>query len=250
MQQEGVATGFEQRIVDGAPTFAELMAACTLEPCGRGRQAAVLVRCKGEGLVPLVRTTTPHQQPAQRFRPVHEQLVSRIEACFGRAFAFNNAMVERYDASYRKMGFHTDQSQDLQDDSCICLFSCYDVSPPEGCRTLVVQYKASKETGRVVLEHNSAVLFHTSTNRHYLHKIVLECQSKSPWLGVTLRCSKRSVCFIGGVPFLGAKQLRLASDEERQSLLHHKGTENATDGVYSYPELDFTISKSDLMEPV
>jgi hypothetical protein len=201
--------------------------------------------------VPLVRTTSAYEQPPQRFRPVHQELVARIEACFARSLRFNNCMAELYETSYRKMGFHTDQAQDLEEDSWICLFSCYESPDPKGCRALVVQRKGSEECARVLLDHNSAVLFHTDTNRRHVHKIVLENQSKSRWLGLTFRCSKTRVRFVDGVALLGDRPLRLAeTPDERQSVFHHKGAENATDGLYSYPELDYTLSPSDLMEPV
>ncbi len=244
--------GFEKRVLINVGSFEALLAATVLEPLGPGRHGAVIVRCSEEG-VPLVRTTTTYEAPAQHFRPLHDELVREIEAAFfgGRSVGFNNALVELYEPTYRKMGFHTDQSQDLREDSFICLFSCYeDVSPKNGLRTLRVEKKATKEGGVIVLDHNSAVTFSTAVNRAHVHKIMLERNSASRWLGITLRCSKSFVKFVGRIPFLRGKELLLASAEQKRELQKHKGAENAKDGVYEYPDFDFAISKSNLMEPV
>ena len=50
-------------------------------------------------------------------------------------------MIEIYDSKYCKMGFHTDQSLDLQENSYIGIFSCYNDPTTKDLRKLKVKNK-------------------------------------------------------------------------------------------------------------
>lgn len=255
--------GFRKVTIDtrGLNLFEELVGAVQWEHLGKGREGAIIVNYADDEGVPIVRTTTCYENAAQRWKAVHKMLVERIAAeVMGGGARFNNASLEIYDSSYRKMGYHTDASLDLAADTWICLFTVYeDPMTQSGIRTLCTLKKSTQAALDITLDHNSAVLFSTSTNHAHLHKIVALSPPKpteSRWLGVTLRWSKRRIQFgLDGVPRFQdnpGRVLTLASPGERGLFIRCKGDENKTDGVYQWDDngITFTISKSDLMEPL
>lgn len=248
-------TQFSKTLIHIPDAFARLSTAITFEALGKGRAGAVVVECD-RGAVPIVRTTTSYALPAQRFCDIHALLCTEIRRAFDDPrLAFNNAMCEVYDEAYCKMGFHSDQGQDLQPGSFIALFSCYsDDEPAEGdLRKLVVQNKATAACRAVTLDPCSVVLFSTESNARHLHKIVLDSAphmrtKKTRWLGVTLRLSKTFVTYdVRGAWLQDGRALRLANLEERRRVYALKGQENATDAVFVYSDVDYTISPSDLL---
>lgn len=232
--------------------FRELSTLSTFEDIRKGRKCAVLVRTQDDR-VPIVRTTTAYQQPVQAFLDIHHQIVENIKESFKEASRvdFNNAMIEIYDANYRTMRYHTDQALDLDPESYICLFSCYE---NEQChrsdvRKLRVKHKMTNKSSEIALEHNSAILFSVSANDEHLHKIFLSSpKSKNRWLGVTLRLSKTWIQFVDQAPYVYPSDviLRIANKDERSAFLRYKGQENKSVG-FQYPKLDHTISMSDTM---
>jgi hypothetical protein len=229
-------------------SFEELSKVTTFGNVCKGRVGAVIVDDSGGG-VPIIRTTTRYTDPVQRFAPLHSEIIASLNEILPCPVAFNNAMVETYTPEYNKMGFHTDQSLDMEDDSYIGIFSCYkDTVVSEDLRTLTVENKLTNETSTIRMGHNSMVLFSTDTNRLHRHKITLESQSTNTWLGVTMRLSKTLIDFIDGVPYMRnpRRPLRLASEAERGRFYQLKGVENRT-ANYVNPDIDFTISQSDLM---
>jgi len=247
--------------IDGSNTFDALQTSINFEDIVRGRKGAILVDAdkdgpSSSGLTPLVRSTTPYTRPAQRFRQTHYDLMDRIIQRSKLDMRFDNAMIEKYDQSYRNMGYHTDQSLDLANDSYICLFSCYENGSNDSndVRKLLIKNKTTLVCTEIQLFNNTAVLFSTATNTEHVHKIVLESdRSKNRWLGITFRLSKTFVRFVDEVPyFYDAKHnsctkiLRLASADERKEFMTHKGKENTQIG-YAYPEIDYTISPGDLI---
>jgi hypothetical protein len=134
-------------------------------------------------------------------------------------------------------------------DSYICLFSCYNHSPnPSDIRKLQIKEKNTKKNSERILDQNSIVIFSTSINRKYLHKIVLESnKSDNKWLGITFRLSKTFVHFNNKLPLLSSgKMLVLANDDLRKQFLKYRKLENLQVD-FIYPEIDYTISKSDLL---
>ena len=226
------------------------------EDFSKGRQIAVLHQPE-EDSIPVVRTTTVYETPSQPFSPTHETVIKSIqeEATSGKDLKFNNAMLEVYDARYTTMTFHTDQALDLDPDSYICLFSCYEKGADAHPRVLTIKNKNSGEQFQVELLHHSAVIFSTAMNRDHLHKIEgrdLPKDHDNRWMGFTLRLSKTFVTFVDGEACVirrGESKLReltLATDEERKAFYRYKGLENKeTD--FEYPEICYTISPSDLM---
>ena len=147
------------------------------------------------------------------------------------------------------MGFHTDQSLDLADDSYICLFSCYNNPSTKDIRKLKIKNKTNNICSEVLLKHNSIVLFSLVTNHEHVHKIVLEENTENNlWLGITFRLSKTFVKFTDNIPYLYPDNiiLRLANDIEKKEFIKHKGIENIKNN-YIYPKIDYTIGISDLM---
>jgi hypothetical protein len=234
--------------------FDELCASTRFEDVGKGRQGAVLVKIDEAGDVPLVRTTTRYGNPAQRFRPVHEQLAQRIQERAGLAAGFNNALIERYTDAYATMGGHCDQALDLADESCIAVFSCYSHPGTNPPRKLIVESKGSGgDRFEIPLTHHSVVVFSVDTNRRLRHKIVLDRPAKTTgnqWLGVTFRTSKTFVRFRDGhTSFRDGARLTPADEAQRREFYQLRRRENdAAD--FTYPPLPYTISDSDLMPPV
>lgn len=251
-----MADEFRQYVlpIEGGNPFEELSISARFQNVGRGRKGTVLVNPDKVHGVPIVRTTTPYDVPAQTFRVIHLQLAEQIRQAASLPHAFNNALIERYTNMYTTMGDHSDQAQDLLDDSYIALFSCYRY--PERATTarrLVVKSKAF-EGGRfeIPLVHNSVVVFSLATNRRFKHKIVLDKSANSPkneWLGVTFRTSRTFVRFSDTQALLkDGTTLTLASNDERNALYQLRGRENR-ELDFVYPSMSYTLSPSDLIPP-
>ena len=161
---------FAKYVINQENKFTNYANATLFEDITRGRQGAVLVDYKND-LFPLVRTTSIYNNPAQKFLPIHYQLIENIKQITNQDLEFNNALIEIYDSTYRTMGYHSDQSLDLADNSFICVFSCYEKPINTDVRILNIQNKTTKEQSKIILEHNSFVLFSLSVNANYLHKI-------------------------------------------------------------------------------
>lgn len=122
--------------------FAALAGSAELQAVGKGRYGSVLVRPDPARGVPIVRTTTRYDVPAQCFGTPHVRLAAAIAQVASLPLELNNGLIERYTHEYTKMGFHSDQALDLVEGSFIAVFSCYR-TPPAGPahRRLVVQAK-------------------------------------------------------------------------------------------------------------
>ncbi len=248
--------GFQRYDVptEGNP-FEALLASVRFEGVTKGRQGAVLVDVDPMRGVPIVRTTTQYDTPAQCFGPLHVRLARQIQELASLPFALNNALIELYDNTYASMGMHSDQALDLEGGSSIAVFSCYrhpeQATPP---RMLVI---ASKEPGggtfEVPLTHNSVVVFSLDTNRRFTHKIVLDTNARPPdnqWLGLTFRTSRTFVQSREERMVLdGDVLLTLAEEDQRRAFYKLRGRENR-EMDFIYPPLTYTISPSDLMRPV
>lgn len=126
--------------------FDQLSSSVILESIVNGRVGGNIVDFKdNSSLIPIVRTTTVYNNPSQQMKPIHYELIDKIKKVTNiKNLEFNNALVEMYDMQYRNMGFHTDQSLDLEDDSYICIFSCYKNGyDPSSQRKLVIQNKTN-----------------------------------------------------------------------------------------------------------
>ena len=235
----------------GHDSFNIFQEGVVLDPLGKGRWGSVLTWCNDKS-ASLVRTTTRYEHAAQPFTAAHLALMKQLEAETG---LLNNALIEMYDNGYRKMGYHSDQALDLADKSFIVLVSCYENASTDPCdiRKLVVQNKATGNVEEFLLTHNSAIIFSTAANCRHKHKIILDAKgnAKNRWLGLTFRRSNMIVEFDhAGVPHLSdGRPLRMASDAEVRDFCKLKGAENTHIGPYTYPNLDFTMSPSDLMAP-
>jgi hypothetical protein len=231
-----------------ANIFESLLKSVDFEDITKGRKSANLVDIKDE-LIPLVRTTTQYQKPNQPFTNIHYDLINNIkQVTENKDLKFNNAMIELYSYEYYKMGFHTDQSLDLDDKSFICVFSCYNDPNTKSLRKLVIKNKVTKQTHSIMMEHNSIILFSVATNKQHVHKIVLELSSsKNLWLGITFRFSKTIIQFINEIPYFSNKQiLTLTNKDQLNEFRKYKRAEN--DNVdFVYPEINYTLSPGDLI---
>jgi hypothetical protein len=100
--------------------FEQLSTSIQFENITTGRKGTNLVDNR-DGLIPIVRTTTIYNQPAQKFQPIHFEIIENIKQISQiQGLKLNNAMIEIYDPQYSKMGYHSDQSLDLAQDSYIC----------------------------------------------------------------------------------------------------------------------------------
>ena len=207
------------------PWFTELSDGVRFERGSRGREGTVLVADRVT--VPLMRSTTQYAGPHQVFRPALIKLAAAIgDLLPASEHTFNNALVERYDCTYRTMGAHSDMAIDLADNSLICVFSCYNHGGD--IRSLVCTEKDTGVVTSVPLAHNSFVTFSTELNRRMRHKIVASCgmpeDRSAIWLGVTLRVSKRAITFDeDGRPWLRrGVPLVLADDEDQRAHLYKR----------------------------
>eukprot|EP00929_Paragymnodinium_shiwhaense_P118255 TRINITY_DN90195_c0_g1_i1.p1 TRINITY_DN90195_c0_g1~~TRINITY_DN90195_c0_g1_i1.p1 ORF type:complete len:809 (+),score=157.25 TRINITY_DN90195_c0_g1_i1:127-2553(+) len=267
-------------IDDEALTFDSLSKGiANWEVTGKGREGAILVRQCEQG-VPIVRTTTKYEKPAHTFGKLHEQLADKIleraaaEADVVPAKQLNNCMIERYSHLYKTMGFHSDQAQDLEDGTFVFVFSCYKhADKVQNPRKLVVQKKRPEEQGdkpatpekasekgskdnnkaanddssdtfEIPMPNNSVVFFSLETNKHWKHKIVIDDPQKpddgNEWLGLTCRTSK----FFAA----DANKLSLATPEQAREIYRLQKCAT-TDANFVWPQLDFTLSPSDLLQP-
>ncbi|MEO1030975.1 MAG: hypothetical protein AAFX55_06205, partial [Bacteroidota bacterium] len=154
----------------------------------------------------------------------------------------------------------SDQCLDVEKNSFIALFSCYE-KPKElslqSIRKLKIKDKSTDEETVFDLTHNSVILFSTSTNSKYLHKIVLEpvkgmkpLESDNRWLGITFRNSNTFVRFKDDRPyFSNGHPLELADDHQRKAFFQLRSQENKGND-FVYPELNYTLSSADLLAPV
>lgn len=240
--------------------FNELSGATDFETIAKGRIGNHLVNVNEKG-VPIVRTTTKYNIPANNFCAIHHMLIERINATVEGipALTFNNALIEVYDASYYKMNYHSDQSLDLADDSYIGLFSCYerpDELTEQQTRKLKIRDKAGDDEFEYSLTHNSVMLFSVATNTKWLHKIVLDQAPNSKllaadnkWLGITFRTSKTYLQFKDGIPyFANGKPLELANKDQEAEFYKLRGQENRSID-FVYPELGYTLNAADRMVP-
>ncbi len=242
--------------------FNELSNSVEFEKITNGRIANQLVNIENN-LIPIVRTTSKYSIPAQNFADVHHLISNTInQTLIKNDFPiqyFNNALIEIYNLQYLKMNFHSDQSWDLEDNSLIGVFSCYefpDDLSEQNIRKLKIKDKTTNEEFDISLSHNSVILFSTETNKKYQHKIVLDIDSKikkplieNKWLGITFRTSKTYINFKNDLPFFSnGEQLTLANEEEEKIFFKLRGEENKS-LEFAYPFLNFTISLADTLQP-
>ena len=123
--------------------FNELSKTTNFENITNGRDGAVLVN--NNNIIPLVRTTTKYNNPAQLFSQIHYDIIDKIKKITTiNNLEFNNALIEIYNNDYKSMGEHSDQALDLADNSYICLFSCYNNPLAKNIRTLKIKNKVVK----------------------------------------------------------------------------------------------------------
>ena len=247
--------------VDSSDMFTSLRDGVAFESVCTGRKGAVLLAHTPDGSAPMVRSTTKYERAHQRFRSAHAGLSSDIALAFAMpSLVFNNALVEEYTWQYRTMGMHCDQALDLVDDSFICLFSCYSNPEDPDCdvRQLVIRDKVSSKELIVQLAHCSAVLFSVADNARFVHQIVptvRECCGRSTtWLGVTFRCSKRAVMYVGGKAYLetGRELLLLRTRALAVEFYKQRRLENGALAKFEYDKEaeHVTVSPSDMFPPV
>lgn len=239
---------FATKVVPDPPLFDTLVKSIRFEPITKGRAGSVLVRSKTDPsiAVPIVRTTTVYQRPAQTFSSTHANLADAIRP------GFNNALVELYTNDYTTMGWHSDQAQDLKEDSFIAVFSVYE-NPKGPRRLLEVASKTTPDTvhGVIPLSHGMVVMWSIETNRRFKHRIVLERDKRcvpNRWFGMTLRTSKTWVTWAeDNTAMLGERPLQLLRGD-CGAYYALRAQENKTVD-FCYPDLDYTISPSDRMLP-
>lgn len=198
---------------------------------------------------PLVRTTTKYENASQKFMPIHYELIEKIKSSSGITdLELNNALIEIYGSKYRSMGFHSDQALDLANDSYICIYSCYD--NPVDLRKLIIKNKSTNEITEIIMEHNSVIIFDMKTNSEHLHKIILDkITTDTKWCGITFRLSKTLIEFKDGdVYFVSSrKKLRVIDDDKEKKEFYKLRSEENKSIDFKYPDLDYTVSPSDLM---
>lgn len=237
---------FQKIILNNEYSFNDLIDNIIFEDICNGRKGAVMVDYKNN-MIPIIRTTTKYNNPVQEFNSNHYKLINDIQKLINNySINFNNALIEIYNSKYRKMNFHTDQSLDINDDSYICIYSCYNNKIAN--RKLITKNKTTNEIKEYLLDNNSIILFSTNINKQYLHKIISSNNNTNEWLGITFRLSKTFIEFIDEIPYIlnNNKKLYMASNDEQKQFMINKSNENKEIN-YIYPETNYTISPSDLL---
>lgn len=242
---------------DDTNIFSCLLHSCEFENIIEGRVGANLAVIE-DGLIPLVRTTTNYQKPIQKFQPIHHKIINKIKEKLTKVnenhdFQINNALIEMYDSKYWKMGFHSDQSLDLDKNSYIYIYSCYEYPQKKSSRKFVMQDKKSKICTDITMIHDSVIVFSTKTNKEYVHKIILdemEINNENRWIGVTFRLSQTFIKFDDNTPYILPHNivLKFGNEDEKKEFLKLKGKENSKID-FNYPAIYFTISHGDLLIP-
>jgi hypothetical protein len=245
--------------------FSELFDSVSFEDVAKGRIGNHLVNISQKG-VPIVRTTTLYTIPAHNFSAVHHNIVESVNKTIESStidqlplLDFNNALIEVYDCNYATMKYHSDQCMDLETDSYIGLFTCYenpDKLTEKNLRKLKLKDKTTNEEFDISLTHNSIVLFSLPANTKFLHKIILESvpslkksESDNKWLGITFRKSKTFITFDDGLPrFSTGELLELADDDQKAEFFKLRGQENSVTN-FVYPKLSYTLSIGDTLVP-
>lgn len=241
--------------------FNHLKYSVEYESITKGRVGTNLVK-PTDNKIPIVRTTTKYNKPSQIFNQFHIDIASKIKNTFAQFnLDFNNALIEIYNNEYKTMGFHSDQSLDLADESFIAIYSCYSCGRPnnpntKNTRTLIIKHKETNEMTSIEMKHNSVILFSTETNKKYLHKIILDNTfseidtERTEWLGITFRLSKTFIEFRDNFPYFeNGTSLQLCNHIESKQFYKNRVFENKLTN-YCYEPVFYTLSPSDLMIPV
>lgn len=246
------------------PPFETLKSTLIYEPFSKNRKLAVLhVPTNSTGVIPLVRTTTRYSIPSQilggEVKVIWHFIENRVREYLkehheGDQTFFNNATVEIYDRNYTTMKYHTDIALDLKQASWIALYSCYEDNSDQYLRTLKIKNKDTLEEHEITLHNNSVVFFSTDTNKKHLHQIISKHKEPAKkWIGVTMRTAKTVKRTVNDKTYISTQEnpsheteLRLANEDEVKTFCRYKGKENSTQD-FVYPEMDFTLSHSDLM---
>ncbi|WP_163410287.1 hypothetical protein [Flavobacterium ajazii] len=254
-----ISLSFENNLFD------KLSHSVNFENITKGRIGNHLVYLKNE-TVPIVRTTTIYNIPAHNFSSIHHQIIESLNTEIQNSsldylsfLDFNNALIEVYDSNYATMKYHSDQAMDLEADSYIGLFTCYE-KPNEltekNIRKLKIKDKFTDEEFDIPLTHNSIVLFSLFTNTKYLHKIVLESipgQKKSgednKWMGITFRKSKTFIQFKNNMPYFPDGELLTLADEDEKKEFFKLRSEENNNMNFEYPKLKYTLSVGDTIIP-
>lgn len=246
-----------------ANCFDSLSKEITLESLGKGRLGNHIVKQATNG-VPLVRTTSKFTIPPYYFSENHLHILEKINQTLiseGKPEAkFNCGLIEIYDENYTKMGYHSDQNLDLEQDSYIGLFSCYknpETLTDASTRVLRIKDKSTEQEFDIKLTHNTLVLFSVEMNAKYAHKIILENPNRealkladNKWLGITFRTSKTLVKFKNNTSYFeDGAVMELANETQEKEFYKQRGEENRSLN-FTYPSLKYTLSKADLMLPL
>lgn len=244
--------------------FNELLESADFENVAKGRIGNHLVKV-GEKGIPIVRTTTMYDIPANNFSDIHNQIIESLNIENQNInknlpfLDFDNALIEVYDCNYTTMKYHSDQSMDLEVDSYIGLFTCYE-NPNEltekNIRKLKLKDRITDEELEISLTHNSVVLFSLETNAKFLHKIILESvpspkrsEKDNKWLGITFRKSKTFIQFRDHLPYFSdGELLTLADEDQKKEFFKLRGQENSVLN-FTYPKLSYTLSVGDTILP-
>jgi hypothetical protein len=263
--------------------FNEINNSYNFDDVTKGRKGTTILnpiidKNNNELLTPIIRTTIIYNKPFQIFNTTINDIVNKINNKFNDELNnvneiktnlnLNNALLEVYNYKYKKMKFHSDLALDLNDNSYIALYSCYNnVNVDDNNkRKLVIKNKETNEIeNKIILDHNSVILFSVETNSKYLHKIVLEHNNKIneeiEWLGLTFRESKTFIKYINNYdkhnentykPIFNDNnnELILANEKDKKEFYKLRSEENNNIGKYNYPNINYSISPAELLKPI
>ncbi|MGB0869554.1 MAG: hypothetical protein ACPGSD_08140 [Flavobacteriales bacterium] len=243
----------------GKNPFQELSQQTHFEHIGKGRLGNQLIEMENNK-IPIIRSTAKFTTPYNVFTTLHHKIIDLASSKFKEKgiehVHFNNALIEIYEDEYRKMKYHSDHRLDLDSDSYIGLFSCYENEQEvtvDHVRKLKVKHKACQTESEILLWPNSFVLFSTQANSQYHHKIVKDFvqptkkTSKNKWLGITFRLSKTFIEFKNNKPYFENGTELVKPDEESEKAFYQlRGADNRNI-EFDYPEINFSINPADFI---
>lgn len=239
---------FQKHLLDCQnDVFSELLHSHPWTDLSPDRKAAMLVSPKPDS-IPIVRTTCP-TVACWVFQSVHLRLMQAVDIASCRSHSFNNAMAEVYGPGYTKMRYHTDCALDLENDSRICIFSCYE-EKGDHPRKLVIRDKVNGEVQEILMDHLSVIVFDVRANSRHVHKIVSDgSRTRGRWLGLTMRTSKT---FVTGQPHglvfrNDGLTMTAATEDEKRWFFELKKFENKSPD-FKYPDIRFSLA--DFRPPV
>lgn len=102
------------------------------------------------------------------FTPYVQNLKTKIENDFN--VIFNSCLVNKYSSPYDKIGFHSDQCEEMGDNPYVASISL------GKSRKFLIKNKATNKLIQLILKHGDLLLMRDNSNVNYLHSVCKDAQ--------------------------------------------------------------------------